>query len=182
MPVISALNMTQLSELVASIARAPVGTFAAVDRAVLAAAAAKLTGDSSAESPPCKRPCGSNGPLTGAAFVDDVVASSKLVMFSKTTCPFCKKAKSLLSMYLPDLDPSSIVEVNLRDDMSVIQDHLLAKVGKRSVPQLFIGGKHVGGCDDMVAAHENGMLQVMIDATLAKPKEEPVFSMPEGGG
>ena len=144
MPVISALNVNQLAELVASIARAPAGAFASVDRAVLTAAAAKLTGDSPAASggPPCKR-AKEDQNLTGGAFVDAAVESTKLVMFSKTTCPFCKKAKSLLGMYVPDLDQSNdakVIEINLRDDMSEIQDHLLAKVGKRSVPQLFIGG------------------------------------------
>jgi len=159
MPVISGLNGGQLSELISSIARAPQGAFAACDQATLLAAAAKLTGSASAA------PAAPAADLTGGAFVDAAISSAPVVVFSKTTCPFCKKVKSLLSSYISvdDSSQANVIEINNRSDMAEIQDHLLAKVGKRSVPQVFIGGNHLGGCDDTVAAHDNGKLQSLID-------------------
>ena len=173
MPVISALNEPQRSELIASIARAPDGTFDGVPIAILTAAAARLADDSalgadaSASSAAKGAADSASGAAvqearpTGAAFVESTYAASPLVVFSKTTCPFCKKVKALLATYTAD---ANVIELNQRDDMAACQDALLARFGKRSVPQVFVGGKHVGGCDDTVAAHDNGLLKVMLDA------------------
>ncbi|KAK1304877.1 Monothiol glutaredoxin-S6 [Acorus calamus] len=44
-----------------------------------------------------------------------------------------------------------------------IQDVLLDLVGRRTVPQVFINGKHIGGSDDTVAARANGQLQKLLE-------------------
>ncbi len=45
---------------------------------------------------------------------------------------------------------------------------MAARVGKSTVPQVFIGGQHVGGCDDTMAAYSNGTLENMLSADSEK--------------
>lgn len=45
-----------------------------------------------------------------------------------------------------------------------MQQAMAAKAGKSSVPQVFIGGQHVGGCDDTLAAYSNGTLEDLLDS------------------
>ncbi|KAJ8640189.1 hypothetical protein MRB53_016883 [Persea americana] len=52
-----------------------------------------------------------------------------------------------------------VVELDLRDDGSEIQDILLDLVGKRTVPQVFVNGEHIGGSDETLKALANGQLQ-----------------------
>ncbi|XP_068640197.1 monothiol glutaredoxin-S6-like isoform X2 [Aristolochia californica] len=56
-----------------------------------------------------------------------------------------------------------VVELDLRDDGSEIQNVLLDLVGRRTVPQVFVHGKHVGGSDDTLEALANGKLQKLLD-------------------
>ncbi|KAF6156183.1 hypothetical protein GIB67_008000 [Kingdonia uniflora] len=56
-----------------------------------------------------------------------------------------------------------VVELDLRDDGSQIQNVLLDLVGQRTVPQVFINGKHIGGSDDTKAALLDGQLQKLLD-------------------
>ena len=51
------------------------------------------------------------------------------------------------------------IELDLMDDGASIQDTLLDMTGQRTVPNVFIGGKHLGGCDDTMKAYESGELQ-----------------------
>lgn len=56
-----------------------------------------------------------------------------------------------------------MVELDLRDDGSEIQNILLDLVGGRTVPQVFINGKHIGGSDDTLEALANGQLHNLLD-------------------
>ena len=65
-------------------------------------------------------------------------------VYSKSYCPFCMEVKSLMKQ----LDvPAKIVELDELADGDDIQDALVEISGMRTVPQVFIGGKLVGGCD-----------------------------------
>ncbi|KAI8031778.1 Monothiol glutaredoxin-S6 [Camellia lanceoleosa] len=55
-----------------------------------------------------------------------------------------------------------VVELDLRDDGYKIQDVLLDQVGRHTVPQVFVNGKHVGGSDDLKTAVQNGQLQNLL--------------------
>lgn len=57
------------------------------------------------------------------------------------------------------------MELDLRDDGSQIQRVLLDLVGRRTVPQVFVNGKHIGGSDDLQAAVANGQLQNLLNKT-----------------
>ncbi|KIY96869.1 Glutaredoxin-C8 [Monoraphidium neglectum] len=83
----------------------------------------------------------------------------KVVVYSKTTCPYCTRVKGLLGDLKVD---AKVIELNTLDDGPEYQDSLLEVVGRRTVPQVFIGGSHVGGCDDTVAAYNSGKLKELL--------------------
>jgi glutaredoxin 3 len=98
------------------------------------------------------------------AFIRSTVKAHDIVIFSKSYCPYCKRAKGVFK----DLNEETfVVELDQREDGSEIQDALLEIVGKRTVPQVFIKGKHLGGSDATVEAFESGKLK-----DLLSPKED----------
>ncbi|KAI3519194.1 hypothetical protein L1887_08221 [Cichorium endivia] len=96
-----------------------------------------------------------------SAFVQTVIYSNKIAMFSKSYCPFCQRSKRIFNELH---EQPYVVELDQRDDGPQIQDVLLDLVGKRTVPQIFVNGKHVGGGDDLEAAVKNGVLQDLLDS------------------
>jgi glutaredoxin 3 len=74
-------------------------------------------------------------------------------MYTTQVCPFCERAKALLKQrgvtaideIRIDLDPQARVE-------------MMRATGRRTVPQIFIGQTHVGGCDDLMALDQRGGL------------------------
>ncbi|KAJ7566704.1 hypothetical protein O6H91_02G115000 [Diphasiastrum complanatum] len=78
------------------------------------------------------------------SLVKSTVKDHPIVIFSKSYCPYCKRAKGVFSSLKK---VPHVVELDLRDDGRDIQDALFELVGKRTVPQVFINGKHLGGSD-----------------------------------
>jgi len=85
----------------------------------------------------------------------------KLVrMYTTEVCPFCLRAKALLRQrgvaqideVRVDLDPAQRV-------------HMMELTGRRTVPQIFIGDTHVGGCDDLMALDQRGALLPLLAGT-----------------
>ncbi|KAL6634748.1 hypothetical protein ACP70R_027419 [Stipagrostis hirtigluma subsp. patula] len=85
----------------------------------------------------------------------DIVASSPVVVFSKTYCPFCTRVKQLLTQLGASC---KAVELDVESDGSELQSALAEWTGQRTVPNVFIKGKRIGGCDDTMAAHNGGKL------------------------
>jgi len=73
------------------------------------------------------------------AFVDSKISGKKVVVFSKTTCPFCDKVKKLFkgSEYNLGGEDYEVVELDKQSEMSAIQDYLLKLTGARSVSIIF---------------------------------------------
>ncbi|XP_003738298.1 glutaredoxin [Galendromus occidentalis] len=94
-----------------------------------------------------------------AAFVNQKITASPLVVFSKTTCPYCDKAKRILEKYKAQYD---LIELNQREDGQAIQDVLKGITGARSVPRVFIGGKCIGGGDDTARLDSEGKLESLL--------------------
>ncbi|GFQ05590.1 monothiol glutaredoxin-s6 [Phtheirospermum japonicum] len=95
-----------------------------------------------------------------SAFVENVIYSNKIAIFSKTYCPYSLRAKRIFS----ELEEQPyVVELDLRDDGYKIQDVLLDLVGRRTVPQVFVNGKYIGGSDDLQAAVQSGQLQNLLN-------------------
>ena len=80
-------------------------------------------------------------------------------IYTTRTCPYCISAKSLLNkkgVPFTEIDVGS--DMNLRDRMTKRAN------GRRTVPQIFIGDTHVGGCDDLYDADRVGKLDKLLSA------------------
>ena len=74
-------------------------------------------------------------------------------MFTTLVCPYCVRAKALLKQR--GVEQIEEIRVDLDPDQ---RDHMVNLTGRRTVPQIFIGDTHVGGCDDLVALDQRGGL------------------------
>ncbi|GAV72189.1 Glutaredoxin domain-containing protein [Cephalotus follicularis] len=97
---------------------------------------------------------------SASAFVQNAIYSNKIVIFSKSYCPYCLRAKHIFSEL--HVKPF-VVELDLRDDGGQIHYVLLDLVGRNTVPQVFVNGKHIGGSDDLSAAAESGQLKKLLN-------------------
>lgn len=83
--------------------------------------------------------------------------SVKVEMYTTAVCPFCVRAKQLLAQK----GVSAIDEI--RVDLSPERrDEMMARTGRRTVPQIYIGDTHVGGCDDLYALEHEGKLDPLL--------------------
>ena len=81
---------------------------------------------------------------------------AKVEIYYWTTCPFCTKALGLL-------DRKGVKYIG-HDITGKDRAEMVARTGgKKSVPQIFIDDKHIGGCDDLHALDANGKLDAMIN-------------------
>jgi glutaredoxin 3 len=74
-------------------------------------------------------------------------------MFTTLSCPYCVRAKALLKQR--GVETIDEIRVDLQTDQ---REHMVRLTGRRTVPQIFIGDTHVGGCDDLVALDQRGGL------------------------
>jgi glutaredoxin 3 len=78
-------------------------------------------------------------------------------MYTTLVCPFCVRAKALLKQRgVNDIDE---VRVDLDPSQRVT---MMEITGRRTVPQIFIGNTHVGGCDDLIALDQRGGLMPLL--------------------
>ncbi|EPX55256.1 Glutaredoxin 3 (Grx3) [Cystobacter fuscus DSM 2262] len=89
---------------------------------------------------------------------------SHVKIYTKSTCPYSKRAKQLLDAKgvryeekVIDLDPS------LRGEM------IAATTGKTTTPQVFIAGRHIGGSDELLELENSGELDVLLTDSSAQP-------------
>nr|CCA14711.1 glutaredoxin putative [Albugo laibachii Nc14] len=94
-------------------------------------------------------------------FVDKNIQEHKVVVFSKLNCPFCDKAKKLLTELSAEFE---VIELNEINDGVNIQNALQEKTGQATVPNIFIDGKFVGGCSDLNLLNKKGELIGMLKA------------------
>mmetsp|Transcript_5940 Transcript_5940/g.10837 ORF Transcript_5940/g.10837 Transcript_5940/m.10837 type:complete len:138 (-) Transcript_5940:124-537(-) len=94
-----------------------------------------------------------------AEFAKSEIASSDVVVFSKTFCPFCTSTKQLFSSMNID---AKVIELDQMDNGAEVQGALLDISGQRTVPNVFIKGEHLGGNDDTQGAARSGKLEKML--------------------
>ena len=82
-------------------------------------------------------------------------------MYTTQVCPYCLRAKALLKQR----GVAAIEEIRIDLDAEQ-RDRMVEATGRRTVPQIFIGDTHVGGCDDLIALDQQGGLMPLL-ATLA---------------
>jgi glutaredoxin 3 len=78
-------------------------------------------------------------------------------MYTTAVCPYCIQAKSILK----NKGVTAIEEIRIDQDPAAMK-HMMDITGRRTVPQIFIGNTHVGGCDDLVALDSAGGLIPML--------------------
>ncbi|MCD4484032.1 glutaredoxin 3 [Chromobacterium vaccinii] len=80
-----------------------------------------------------------------------------VTMYTTAVCPYCVRAKQLLA----SKGVSGITEIRI-DLEPDARDKMMALTGRRTVPQIFIGETHVGGCDELVALNHSGKLDPLL--------------------
>ncbi|CDJ59662.1 glutaredoxin, putative [Eimeria maxima] len=93
-------------------------------------------------------------------WVDDLVDGHKIMVFSKSYCPYCQRAISALSSL--NVSDMHVEQIENNPFCDAIQDYLKTKTGARSVPRVFINGKFFGGGDDTVEGVRSGTLQKLL--------------------
>jgi glutaredoxin 3 len=85
-------------------------------------------------------------------------ALPRIEMYSKSTCPYCYRAEELLRA------KGVKAEVYSLDAGGPKRDEMIERSGRMTVPQIFIDGRHVGGCDDLYALDRAGKLDALLTA------------------
>jgi glutaredoxin 3 len=87
---------------------------------------------------------------------------SPVKMYTTQVCPFCVRAKRLL-------EQRGVARIDeIRVDLDPVQrEHMMRSTGRRTVPQIFIGSTHVGGCDELIALDQRGALMPLLQGAAA---------------
>ncbi|XP_010713979.1 glutaredoxin 2 isoform X1 [Meleagris gallopavo] len=91
--------------------------------------------------------------------IQEVISDNCVVIFSKTTCFYCKMAKKLFEGLNVNY---TAVELDVNKNGSQFQDILEQMTGGRTVPRVFVNGTFVGGATDTQRLHEEGKLLPLI--------------------
>lgn len=78
-------------------------------------------------------------------------------MYSTGYCPYCHRAKDIFKNLGLDFDE---IEVDRNPEL---REEMMKRSGRRTVPQIFVGDEHLGGCDDLKAAQKSGDLDSMLE-------------------
>ena len=81
-------------------------------------------------------------------------------MYTTAVCPYCIRAKQVLKARGVDLIDEVRVDTQPQERMKMMEI-----TGRRTVPQIFIGQTHVGGCDELIALDSRGGLMPLLNAT-----------------
>ncbi len=83
----------------------------------------------------------------------------KVLMYSTAVCPYCVRAEQLLTR--KGVTVVEKVRVDLEPDR---REEMMQRTGRRTVPQIYIGDTHVGGCDDLYELERQGKLDALLAA------------------
>jgi glutaredoxin 3 len=82
-----------------------------------------------------------------------------VLMYCTAACPFCRSAERLL------LEKGAKIDKVRVDLEPARRAEMMQKSGRRTVPQIWIGSRHVGGCDDLYALDAEGRLDPLLEAS-----------------
>ena len=85
------------------------------------------------------------------------MSQPEITIYATGWCPYCQRARGLLTK-----KGLAFSEIDV-DEEAKSREEMIARSGLRSVPQIFIGGKHIGGCDDLFALDSSGELDRLIE-------------------
>jgi glutaredoxin 3 len=83
----------------------------------------------------------------------------KITIYTTPICPYCVRAKSLLKK-----KGAPFEEIDVFMDSDAREEMESKSNGRRTVPQIFIGSQHVGGCDDLYSLENDGKLDTLLSA------------------
>lgn len=81
----------------------------------------------------------------------------KILMYCTAVCPYCVRAEQLLRA--KGVQEIEKVRIDLDPDRRA---EMMTRTGRRTVPQIYIGEQHVGGCDDLYALNDAGKLDTLL--------------------
>lgn len=81
---------------------------------------------------------------------------TKILIYSKEICPYCVKAKNLFKRKNLEFEEIMIQDLDQMNEM------IEKSGGRRTVPQIFINNKHIGGCDDLYELEQNQELDKLL--------------------
>jgi glutaredoxin 3 len=81
---------------------------------------------------------------------------ANIEIYTKATCPFCHRAKALLQSKGAQFNEIAI------DNDPKKREEMIERSGRTTVPQIFIDGQHIGGCDDLHALDAKGGLDSLL--------------------
>ncbi|KAL9838461.1 thioredoxin reductase 3 [Geothlypis trichas] len=113
--------------------------------------------------------------------VRNLITSHRVMIFSKSYCPYCNKVKELFRSLHVDY---YALELDVTDDGASIQQVLAELTNQRTVPNVFVNGTHVGGCDATYQAYKDGSLQKLLgdNETITEPYEYDLIIIGGGSG
>jgi glutaredoxin 3 len=82
---------------------------------------------------------------------------SEVELYTTRWCPYCTRARALLRR-----KGVSYVEIDIEQEPQRRQEMIRRAAGRTSVPQIFIGGEHIGGSDDLIALDDAGRLDAKL--------------------
>jgi glutaredoxin 3 len=84
------------------------------------------------------------------------LTQAPVTLYLSDWCPYCQRARGLLTQ-------KNVIfnEINIEDDAK-FREEMIARSNRSTVPQVFIGDKHVGGCDDLFELDRSGELDRLI--------------------
>ncbi len=86
-----------------------------------------------------------------------IMSNPTVTIYRTAWCPYCQRAEALLaSKSIPSLDTIDV------DVVAGARATMVERTGRTSVPQIFIGDTHVGGCDDLMALERAGKLDALL--------------------
>jgi len=118
-------------------------------------------------------------PPLSRAVIEALVKEHRVVLFSKTWCPFCNKVKDLFnSKYIP----FHKIELDKHPEGELYQTLLTEYSGQKTVPNVYIGGQHIGGCDDTLKLNEEGKLLPLVNPEAVSTHDYTYDLVVIGGG
>ena len=86
------------------------------------------------------------------------MSGPRIEMYATSWCPYCARARALLSA-----KGAAFEEIDIESDPA-LRETMIRRSGRRTVPQIFIDGAHIGGCDDLHALDAAGGLDPLLRA------------------
>jgi glutaredoxin 3 len=82
-----------------------------------------------------------------------------ITIYTKSWCPYCSAAKDLLTK-----KGAAFTEIDIEAKAGARAEMIQKAQGRSTVPQIFVGERHVGGCDDLYALDQGGQLDKLLQA------------------